>query len=636
MHLHTSSTRFWRSWLFVGLLASLCAFLAVVQNRWIDQVSVAERDRLHASLQTDLARLSEEFDRQVARSVAGLTPDFHEVSQLGAETACSRQYLRWKETNDPIIRRVGLVKFEHEEPMFYQVDPATGQFSKADWPVDWSETRQRFESRAGHLPPREVPPAESQVLDFPLYGSMQHGRPEDGFPPPPPLEDWLIVELDVDYIRSTLLPELSSKYLASSETPAYEMKLVLGAPATRQRSVTPDASVGLLDVGRIGWRRPGGPGRPDGPHGPGPPPPRQTSVPRQPRWQLLIYGRGGSLDSLIEAARWRNVALSGGILLMILTMILALLRYSRRSQELADLQMNFVAGVSHELRTPLTVIRTAAFNLRGKTATRPDQVEKYGHLIQRESEKLSNLVDQVLRHGAIRAGQVIGERHPAAAWKLIESSIHASLVSAPGTDVTLETHVDSKLPLILADELALRHALQNLLDNAVKYGLEGSNWIGVSATEVCEGAARSVEFRVSDRGPGIPFAEQDRLFDAFFRGKSAVQDQVHGTGLGLSIVKSIIEAHGGTIRVNSEPQKYDHGVFFHERGDLIVLFTDGVSESMNVRDEEWGEERLIELAKTCHGLPALEVMRRILAAAQAFAAGAAQHDDMTLVVLRVT
>jgi sigma-B regulation protein RsbU (phosphoserine phosphatase) len=82
-------------------------------------------------------------------------------------------------------------------------------------------------------------------------------------------------------------------------------------------------------------------------------------------------------------------------------------------------------------------------------------------------------------------------------------------------------------------------------------------------------------------------------------------------------------------------QRYQQGVFSHEVGDLVVLFTDGVSESMNVRDEEWGEERLIELAKTCHGLPVLESMKRILSAAQAFAAGAPQHDDMTLVVLHI-
>ena len=83
------------------------------------------------------------------------------------------------------------------------------------------------------------------------------------------------------------------------------------------------------------------------------------------------------------------------------------------------------------------------------------------------------------------------------------------------------------------------------------------------------------------------------------------------------------------------PQPYESGVFSHEPGDLVVLFTDGFSESMNVRDEEWGEERLIDLARTCLGLPAPEGVSRILAAAQAFAGGAPQHDDMTLVVLRV-
>jgi sigma-B regulation protein RsbU (phosphoserine phosphatase) len=82
-------------------------------------------------------------------------------------------------------------------------------------------------------------------------------------------------------------------------------------------------------------------------------------------------------------------------------------------------------------------------------------------------------------------------------------------------------------------------------------------------------------------------------------------------------------------------QRYQQESFPLVPGDLVVLFTDGISESMNVREEEWGEDRLIELAKTCHGLPASEVMARILSAAEAFAAGASQHDDMTLVVLRV-
>src|SRR5262252_4109038 len=91
---------------------------------------------------------------------------------------------------------------------------------------------------------------------------------------------------------------------------------------------------------------------------------------------------------------------------------------------------------------------------------------------------------------------------------------------------------------------------------------------------------------------------------------------------------------GGPV-IGLLPHRYQRGIFSHEAGDLVVLFTDGVSESMNVRFEEWGEDRLIELAKMCHALPATEVMRQILAAAESFAAGASQHDDMTLVVLCV-
>ncbi len=91
---------------------------------------------------------------------------------------------------------------------------------------------------------------------------------------------------------------------------------------------------------------------------------------------------------------------------------------------------------------------------------------------------------------------------------------------------------------------------------------------------------------------------------------------------------------GGPV-IGLLPHRYQGGVFSLEPGDLAVLFTDGVSESMNVRYEEWGEEKLIEFAKTCQGLPVAEGVKRILAAAQAFAAGAPQHDDMTLVVFRV-
>jgi sigma-B regulation protein RsbU (phosphoserine phosphatase) len=92
---------------------------------------------------------------------------------------------------------------------------------------------------------------------------------------------------------------------------------------------------------------------------------------------------------------------------------------------------------------------------------------------------------------------------------------------------------------------------------------------------------------------------------------------------------------GGPVIGLLQQSSYEQASFPVKPGDMIVLFTDGVSESMNAHNEEWGEDRLIEFARTCHGAPAFEAMTRILSAAEAFAAGAPQHDDMTLVVLRV-
>ena len=238
---------------------------------------------------------------------------------------------------------------------------------------------------------------------------------------------------------------------------------------------------------------------------------------------------------------------------MILATVSMLVHLSRRAQQLAELQINFVAGVSHELRTPLTVIRTAAFNLRGKLARNAAQVEQYGELIQAESEKLGSLVEQILRFASARAGHVIRKREPVALESLIDQSLESSRAAFEKSRVTLEKRIEPGLPLVLADEAALKHALQNLVENAIKYGAASSPWVGIEASAVTDGTGRAVEIAVLDRGPGIPVDEQKQVFEPFFRGRRAVADQVHGTGLGLDLVKRIVEAHGGTVRVTSSP-----------------------------------------------------------------------------------
>jgi signal transduction histidine kinase len=113
--------------------------------------------------------------------------------------------------------------------------------------------------------------------------------------------------------------------------------------------------------------------------------------------------------------------------------------------------------------------------------------------------------------------------------------------------------------MILTDELALTHALENLIDNAAKHGGNpeplAEKWIGVVARDVEVRGKAFVEISVVDHGPGIPPEEQRSIFEPFYRGRRAMENQVRGTGLGLDLVKKIAEAHGGSIRVISEPLK---------------------------------------------------------------------------------
>ena len=546
-----TKARAWLSWAFISLLAVLCGVLAVLQNRWISEFTRAEKQRLQQQLQSEVSRLSREFNDQVSRACSGLLPPASQIEELGRERAYAAQYSRQKESDDRMFSRIALVIPQGDSLALSILDPDTGQFGRADWPAAWISVRDQMLARIRGGGPGPVMPPGSTLIDLPRFDNRGPGRGE---------QEWLLAELNLDYARNTMLPELLRRYLGGGGKLDYQAEVVLSADPSRlifQSGAEgriigePDASVNLFDTGGPMFRdRP--PGRP--PARFAPPMPPQENFGRG-RWRLLVRHQSGSLDAVVARARWQNVAISAAILLLILATVAALVRFSRRAQQLAETQMNFVANVSHELRTPLTVIRTAAFNLRNELARKPEQVERYGKLIHDESTKLTNLVEQILQFASAGAGHVVREREPVEVEKLIDESLRSSQASLQGPGLILERQFDPGLPLVLADRLAMKHAFQNLLDNALKYGSDGDHWIGISAAAVKDVHGTAVEVRVADRGPGIPDEEQKHIFDAFFRGRRAIQDQVHGTGLGLNLVKRIIEAHGGTIQVSSAPAK---------------------------------------------------------------------------------
>jgi signal transduction histidine kinase len=267
-----------------------------------------------------------------------------------------------------------------------------------------------------------------------------------------------------------------------------------------------------------------------------------------------VRHHAGSLDAVVEKARTRNLVVTTSILLLMLAALWALVRYTRRAQQLAELQMEFVAGVSHELRTPLSVMKTAGHNLQGRVSNDPSRVQRYGALIQEQSEKLGAIVEQILRFANAQADRVIGAKEPVSVESVIQDAINADRQVLEESHCVVERKIEPDLPMILADPNSLKHAVQNLVSNAAKYG-KGGNWIGITAAFHKNGGGPEVEIRIADHGPGIPSDELNQIFEPFYRGKKAIEDQVHGTGLGLSLAKRIVEAHRGTLTVESEEGK---------------------------------------------------------------------------------
>jgi signal transduction histidine kinase len=268
-------------------------------------------------------------------------------------------------------------------------------------------------------------------------------------------------------------------------------------------------------------------------------------------WRLVVKHQAGSLEAAVANARRRNLAISFGILLLLGLSVGFIMLSSRRAHRLATQQMEFVAGVSHELRTPLAVICSAAENLADGVIDDRNQIKRYGGLIRDEGRRLTGMVEQVLEFAGAQSGRKSYELRPTELNPVIEDAITACHMRLAESDFEIEKKIAAHLPSVKADAGALGRAIQNLLNNATKYSGD-SRWIGLSAESVKTANGEEVQIKVSDRGPGVPPSEQERIFEPFYRGKDAQAAQIHGNGLGLSLVKHIVAAHGGRVSVESK------------------------------------------------------------------------------------
>ncbi len=266
------------------------------------------------------------------------------------------------------------------------------------------------------------------------------------------------------------------------------------------------------------------------------------------QWRLRVAHREArDLASGETQERRLDFVLIGVAMAVIAAGLIIMLAAVRRERRLSQLKSDFISNVSHELKTPLSIISMFGELLAMGRAKSDEQASEYAEIIHRESMRLSALIENVLDFATIERGvapysfaegQDMGE--------VARRAVEICRTRLEQANMTLDLEIAEGLPLTTLDVNAMLLAVQNLVDNAIKYAASGER-IEVSVSK----KEQNLELLIKDFGPGVPDAEHKSVFDRFYRAKDVRLKPVRGSGIGLSLVKNIALAHRGGVDIDS-------------------------------------------------------------------------------------
>ncbi len=593
----------WLTSVTLGGVISLLTLFLGLQYNWLQQAGAAERERMQKRIETDTKALADEFNREIQAAYFNF--------QVGPNTWKNADFAEFNERYDfwkantaypTLIRElVYLPKNPGDSSLRYNADGRV--FESFDLPPDIAGIRDQV-TRSPHTPVLETPLAlvlpirdgERRIEQIRInrgdVETINIRGPEGAIEES---EGHLAIVLDRETLVARILPELQRKYF-----PAGEFQLavtdrsgnaVLGNTLNEQ---PPDATAELLSLRPdnlmffasrdqgipkiLAERRAGtivnsrietqtsatnsnssSASREDSAikleiasNQNGRPRTRviTTTATGTDAWNLKATHRAGSIDAFVRGETRESMAIGIAIYTLLVGSIVAIVLSAMRSRRFAQRQIDFVSSVSHEFRTPLAVIYSAGENMADGVTKESEQIERYGRMIKREGRKLSSMVEQILAFAGANSGRKIYRFEIADVGKVIGEAVEASLPLLNERGFVTETDVGSGLPLVNADSEALSSAIHNLIQNAIKYSNQ-NRWLRVAASN----GGGTVKITVEDRGIGIGKSDLRQIFEPFFRAKKVVDAQINGSGLGLSLVKEIAEAHGGTVRAESEVGK---------------------------------------------------------------------------------
>lgn len=266
-------------------------------------------------------------------------------------------------------------------------------------------------------------------------------------------------------------------------------------------------------------------------------------------WRLAIAAdQDGGHRELGQQQMTLYVWIAALVLLAIGALTLFTARLLHRQMKLAGLKSDLVATVSHELKTPIASMRLLLDTLLDQKEPDPRQTREYLELIDRENSRLAQLVESFLTFSRLERNRYAFEFVATDVQEIVERASRAFADRAAEPHVQLSVDVAPGLRKVKADPDAMTTVLLNLLDNAYKYSSEQKR-ISLRVFESGDGLC----FEVQDNGIGVPAGEVKRIFREFYQVDSRLSRTRGGSGLGLSIVRFIVDAHKGSIQVQSKP-----------------------------------------------------------------------------------
>jgi len=223
-------------------------------------------------------------------------------------------------------------------------------------------------------------------------------------------------------------------------------------------------------------------------------------------------------------------------------LVLVLVSDESEAQRVHDVRRDFVANISHELKTPIGALSLLSEAVLGAKDD-PEAVVKFATRMQSEAKRLTDLVQEIINLSRVQDSDPLQLAQEVGVEYMIREAIDQCQISADNRNITV-TYSETTPAVVLGDRDQLIMAIHNLVENAINYSPENTK---VSISTTIENGV--VNIAVTDQGIGISEAEQDRIFERFYRVDPARSRQTGGTGLGLSIVKHIASKHGGEVKI---------------------------------------------------------------------------------------